>query len=80
MGNSGSKEGFSGMTETKELDGIAEDGSSEVGVANGEQKRRPYSRPMVLSAESLEAAAATCDPSLPGAYGKTRPTCGILGS
>ena len=68
------------MTETKELDGIAEDGCSEVGVANGEQKRRPYSRPMVLSAESLEAAAATCSPA-GGGYGKTVPVpCGTLGS
>ena len=69
------------MTETKELDGIAEDGCSEVGVANGEQKRRPYSRPMVLSAEVLEAVAATCDPTGGGGYGKQVPIpCGTLGS
>ena len=69
------------MTETNELDGIAEDGSSEVGVANGEQKRRPYCRPMVLSAEVLEAVAATCDPGTVGGYGKTIPLpCGTLGS
>lgn len=41
---------------------------------------RPYSRPQVLSAEGLEAAAATCDPST-GGLGKTVPIpCGTLGS
>ncbi len=41
---------------------------------------RPYSRPQVLSAEGLEAAAATCDPQEP-VLGKTIPIpCGTLGS
>ena len=41
---------------------------------------RSYSRPQVLSAEGLEAAAATCDPQ-EGVFGKTIPIpCGTLGS
>ncbi len=41
---------------------------------------RPYQPPRVISAENLEAAAATCSPPT-GPYGKTKPTpCGILGS
>ncbi len=42
--------------------------------------RRSYSAPRVLSAEQLEAAAATCAPPA-GGFGKHRPNpCGILGS
>ncbi len=44
--------------------------------------RRPYSKPRVLSAEQLEAAAAVCDPPT-GGYGKSTvgpPICTTLGS
>lgn len=42
--------------------------------------KRPYQAPRILSAEPLEAAAATCDPQT-GAFGKSIPTpCGVLGS
>ena len=41
--------------------------------------RQKYTPPRVLSSEVLEAAAATCDPAAPP-YGKSRPTCGTLGS
>jgi len=40
---------------------------------------RPYRRPRVLSAEALEATAATCDGA--GGFGKSIPIpCGTLGS
>lgn len=42
--------------------------------------KRPYQAPRVLSAEPLEAAAATCDPPA-GGFGKTVPIpCGTAGS
>ncbi len=42
--------------------------------------RVPYARPQILSAEELEAAAASCDPAA-GGFGKTLPSpCGTLGS
>lgn len=42
--------------------------------------RRPYEAPRVLSAEPLEAAAATCNPPT-GAFGKTVPIpCSTVGS
>ena len=42
--------------------------------------RRPYTAPKILSAEPLEAAAATCQPQT-GVFGKTVPIpCGTLGS
>jgi hypothetical protein len=42
--------------------------------------RRQYSKPKVLSAEQLEAAAATCDPPV-GGFGKLGPpACGTPGS
>lgn len=45
--------------------------------ANG---KRPYEAPKVLSAEPLEAAAATCDPPT-GAFGKSVPIpCSTVGS
>ncbi len=37
-------------------------------------RRRPYVAPRVLSAEPLEAAAATCDPPA-GGVGKAAPPC-----
>lgn len=44
------------------------------------KRRRPYSPPVILSAEPLEAAAAACDPPTPP-LGKTVPIpCGTLGS
>lgn len=44
-------------------------------------QRRPYTPPRVLSAERLEAAAATCDPPAPP-FGKTVGpfACATLGS
>ncbi|MFT5098290.1 MAG: hypothetical protein ACI9HY_000398 [Planctomycetaceae bacterium] len=52
--------------------------SSETTTA--ESSRRPYTTPRVISAERLEAAAATCDPPA-GGFGKTIPLpCGVLGS
>jgi hypothetical protein len=42
--------------------------------------RKKYSPPRILSAEPLEAAAATCAPPV-GGFGKTTPfPCGTLGS
>jgi hypothetical protein len=53
------------------------------GKGNGtKEKRRPYTSPKVLSAERLEAAAATCDPPAPP-FGKTVSAfgpCTTLGS
>ncbi len=46
----------------------------------GSEGKRPYEAPRVLSAEPLEAAAATCDPPA-GGFGKAVPIpCGTLGS
>ncbi|MCI5141704.1 MAG: hypothetical protein D3909_08245 [Candidatus Electrothrix sp. ATG1] len=52
----------------------------DLGVTAGAAQRRSYSPPRVLSAELLEAAAATCDPggSPPPQYGKNG--CLELGS
>ncbi len=51
-----------------------------IDTAKPGQSRRPYTPPKVLSAEQLEAAAATCRPPAPP-YGKTIPNpCGRLGS
>lgn len=45
-----------------------------------ESSLRPYGPPRIVSAEDLEAAAATCDPPA-GGFGKQRPIpCGTLGS
>lgn len=45
-----------------------------------EAGKRPYEAPRVLSAEPLEAAAATCDPPT-GAFGKSVPIpCSTVGS
>lgn len=52
------------------------------GAAPGELDagKRPYEAPRVLSAEPLEAAAATCDPPT-GAFGKSVPIpCATVGS
>lgn len=47
---------------------------AEGNAAPGKQnKRRTYVQPKILSAECLEAAAATCDGS--GGFGKSVPTC-----
>lgn len=68
------------MTEIKNLTG-----KEAVAVANdaGHGKhvtRRPYVPPQIVSAERLEAAAATCDPPV-GGFGKHVPTpCGTHGS
>lgn len=46
-------------------------------------KRRPYTPPRVLSAERLEAAAATCDPPAPPFGKNTGPgfgNCTTIGS
>ncbi len=42
-------------------------------------RRRRYEPPRILSAEPLEAAAATCDPPS-GGFGKSVPSCNIFGS
>lgn len=43
-------------------------------------ERHPYTPPLVLSAERLEAVAAACEPAAPP-FGKTVPIpCGTLGS
>ena len=66
-----------------DLNEIPIDGDTGLSAIKGSDSkltRRPYSRPRVLSAESLEAVAATCDPPAPP-YGKTIPTpCLTLGS
>jgi len=54
------------------------DGPSD--TIDGAAKRRRYTAPRVLSAEPLEAAAATCDPPT-APLGKTVPIpCLTLGS
>lgn len=51
--------------------------------AREERKLRPYAPPRVMSAEPLEAAAATCNPPT-GGFGKRSPptpgACTSLGS
>ena len=49
----------------------AEQPPREINV--GTKQRRPYEQPRILSAERLEAAAATCDGS--GGFGKSAPAC-----
>ena len=44
---------------------------------SGVQRRR-YSPPRLLGAEPLELAAGGCD--IAGAFGKTVPSCGTLGT
>jgi hypothetical protein len=44
------------------------------------ESKRPYTAPRILSAEPLEAMAATCSPQS-GSYGKSIPVpCGVRGS
>ena len=68
------------MTDTARLDEHNEGIHANLGATSGDDKRRIYSAPRVLSTEHLEAAAATCDPpTLP--YGKGIPSgCTIQGS
>ena len=65
------------MKRNEELD----EGGAAVAANNGAvsgKAVRTYSRPKIISAEDLEAAAATCSG---GAFGKTVPVpCGALGS
>lgn len=54
--------------------------NSENTEQNSADSRRPYARPQMISAEGLEAAAATCAPPT-GGFGKQVPNaCGTLGS
>lgn len=64
------------MTRTDHRDTGGEPQSEAAGV---ERPRQPYAPPRVLSAEPLEAAAATCDPPS-GPFGKSIPPCFTLGS
>ncbi len=52
------------------IDRVRPDSTSERAAPT----RRPYQAPRVLSAEALEAAAATCDPPA-GGVGKFVPAC-----
>lgn len=37
----------------------------EIGESDGERKRKPYSPPVIVSREALEAMAAICTPRPP---------------
>ncbi|WLE95671.1 MAG: hypothetical protein QTN59_13405 [Candidatus Electrothrix communis] len=60
------------MKNTKGLDEYNRGIPVSLGMTSDSEKRRIYSPPRVLSAELLEAAAATCDGT--GGYGKTAPS------
>ena len=61
-------------------DKIIKPRTNELGASSTAAGKRPYTAPRMLSAETLEAVAATCDPPT-GAFGKTVPfPCTTLGS
>lgn len=68
------------MSETKDIEGNGKAVPIRGDAMPVNQSGRPYSPPRVLSAERLEAAAATCDPPTQP-YGKDLPvSCSVLGS
>ena len=67
----------------KKVNEQGQDSRSSQPATNSDAKpgaKRPYTAPQILSAEPLEAAAATCAPPA-GGFGKAVPIpCGTLGS
>jgi hypothetical protein len=71
------------MSKQSENNALGSGNGAQTAIGAGAE-RRPYDPPRVLSAERLEAAAATCDPPS-GGFGKTlgppaQGGCSTLGS
>ena len=58
------------MSTRNESDATTNSDGLSNNAATAGSSRRPYTTPRVLSAERLEAAAATCDPPT-GGFGKS---------